>query len=384
MKSFGFALSARDGLFFKDGRGWYTSDVGRSHALPWPLPPTLRAALRAAAGREWMEQQNSPLSPEEWESQTQNLKLERVVALRRPPGETSYAQQHRLWPAPADAFYDGEHVKPLKLRAALHASASLASYDDIALDSLLWPEICERNKKPDEPKMFWSDASMMAWLRGEELQTRQAYSPELRDNIHVTIDAQTQAAAASLMFSSQVIEPMDSERYEWAIGLLGRHPEHLCLDSRALLLGGRRRPALKQSIDRDLFDAPKSLPDQSKGMRWILATPAEFQQGMIPDGFEPVEGRYQGRCFDMDLILRAALVPRPVYLSTWDMVKRAPRKTRSLAPAGSVYYVEQKSGQAFAKEDFEKIWLQSIGMGREEGLGLVLPGVWEGEGNKTP
>ena len=36
------ALLPRDGLFCKDGRGWNTSSVGRSHGHPWPPPSTLR------------------------------------------------------------------------------------------------------------------------------------------------------------------------------------------------------------------------------------------------------------------------------------------------------------------------------------------------------
>lgn len=376
MSSPTFALLPRDGMFFKDARGWHTSDVGKSHAHPWPLPPTLRGALRAAYGQAWMDANNKTLSPTDWEQHTEGVAIHRLLTLRRPIGQNAFTTNHRLWPVPADARYvEGQ---PTILSPQPPKYSALGNLSDSAYNKLWWP-YSDMSKKSERSPMFWSDQTMMQWLLGIAPHDKvPGHSPTCRDDIHVTINAQSQSAEPARLFSSRVIEPFDSSRHEWAIGLQCSFPDGSPWTLPHLIpLGGRRRPALAKPIEAVLFDAPPLNEFKgAKGLRLILTTPAQFDKGWLPDGFRDEEGIYQGTCLGMKLILKAAMVARPLYLSTWDMAAKRPRKTRSLVPAGAVYFFVKQNGEDFSPQDFRNAWLASIGKANNEGLGLVLPGIW--------
>jgi CRISPR-associated protein Cmr3 len=383
MKSTTFALLPRDGLFLKDGRGWYTSDVGRSHGHDWPLPPTIRGALRHAYGHALMERTGEPaLLPAAWEQQTAELAIRKLVAFRREPGPALDAHA-RLWPCPADAWYD-EHGAVTRLQPetrSIPGLTGLGDRQDPARAGLWRPHL--RARKPGTPPMFWAEELMVRWLRGDEVGEAEGLRPPQRTDMHVTITAETQAATQSMLFSSEVTEPLDRRETrwgEWGLAVECALPAaEIAFPPRMLTLGGRRRLARVAETSRDFFAAPGDLGGDSSGLRLILVTPAEFQEGWLPDGFEARGSEYRGRLpeIDEDVILRAALVPPPLDLSTWDMRRNAPRPTWRLVRPGAVYYFHKASGTRFLGAELQRLWLAQLGGRREEGFGLVLPGRWE-------
>jgi CRISPR-associated protein Cmr3 len=377
-----FALLPRDGLFCKDGRGWYTSDVGRSHAHPWPPPSTVLGALRASWGQALMARTSKPLSPQDWERETRDMVLGKLLTLRRPLGET-FAAKHRLWPTPADALSVEGKVRRLQPRFS--EVATLGPEDDEALEALWRP--CPPPGKPEPQPRFWTDAAMRRWLRGEVPESPCAPEPCRRSDVRVTLDFATQAAVPGMLYQAEVLEMLDREA-EWALGVECALPK----DSPGFPhgpvgLGGKRRLAIAEDVTEALFAAPPDLPERSPGLRLVLATPAEFQRGWLPDGLERSThedkpawaGHLPG--VDEPVVLRAALVPRPLELSTWDMVRGAPRPTRRLVPAGATYFFQKVSGQDFSA--LSALWLTAWGGGRDEGLGLVLPGLWNPKEART-
>jgi CRISPR-associated protein Cmr3 len=197
------ALLPRDGLFLKDGRGWYTSDIGRSHAHPWPLPPTVRGALRAAIGRGLMKRSGRDLSPAEWERETEAVSLRRVLSLRRPLAEP-FRAGHRMWPTPADALYPSSGADVIRLDPIPPKGSTLGSAAEPWVETL-WRPYPGHIGKPRQPPAFWPEADMLQWLRGEPVGAHRpgdpALRPERRAEIHVTIDRATQTAAESMMSS---------------------------------------------------------------------------------------------------------------------------------------------------------------------------------------
>ncbi|WP_224365785.1 type III-B CRISPR module-associated protein Cmr3 [Hyalangium versicolor] len=377
-----FALLPRDGLFCKDGRGWYTSDVGRSHAHVWPPPSTLRGALRAAWGHSLMARTQEVLTPEAWERETRGVTLGPLLALRRPWGHR-FTPEHRLWPVPADALSVGGQLRRLLPRPT--DVATLGPDDDDALEALWYPPLPPG--KPDPLPPFWTDECMRCWLRGE-IPAPQSV-PELvrRNDVRVTLDPATQAAMPGMLYQAEVLETLDRSG-EWALGVECALPEEAPGFPRGLVgLGGKRRLAVAEPVDAELFTAPGDLPKRAPGLRLVLATPAEFQRGWLPDGLK--RGEHEGRPAWVGLlpgvedpvVLRAALVPRPLELSTWDMARRKPRATRRLVPAGATYFFEKADGHDFTA--LQTLWLAAWGGGREEGLGRVLPGHWNPEEGRT-
>lgn len=382
-----FALLPRDGLFLKDGRGWYTSDVGRSHAHPWPLPSTVRGALRAAWGQALIARAGRRLAPEEWEQETAEVKLGRLLALWRPLGH-AFAPGHRLWPTPADAVSVDGRVRRLLPRPPPSDVATLGPGDDEALEALWRPRTPPG--KPERMPLFWTDEALRRWLRGETPETRRAPEPVRRTDVRVTLSALTQTAEPGMLYQAEVLETLGPGSGEWALGVECALPEASPDYPRGPVgLGGRRRLAMAEPVAAELFDAPAELPGDSRGLRLMLATPARFTRGWLPDGLE--RGSHEGRPAWVGMlpevrepvVLRAALVPRALELSTWDMARGAPRATRRLVPAGAVYFFERVDGGRFSARTLRALWLTAWGGGQEEGLGRVLPGHWNPEEEHT-
>lgn len=233
---------------------------------------------------------------------------------------------------------------------------------------------------------------MVAWLSGApDASTPEREAPPPRTDIHLAIDVETQASQDSMLHSREVVELLrvqsrDAGRLtleEWALGVSCAWPDPANgLPRGPVGLGGRRRLSDVELLDADLFALPEGLARATRGLRLVLATPAEFQRGWLPDGFERVDGtppRYVGRlpCVAAPVVLRAALVPRPLEVSGWDMVRRRPRPTRRWVPAGAVYFFEKHGGGDFTANELRALWLASWGGGHAEALGQVLPGVWQ-------
>ncbi|AKQ70339.1 CRISPR-associated RAMP Cmr3 [Myxococcus hansupus] len=387
-----FALLPRDGLSAKDGRGWYTSEVGRGYSLPWPLPTTVRGALRAAWGHDVMAATGITLSPASWEHRSEQVGLQRFIALRRALGE-SFTRAHRMWPVPADAVrvLDERGAECLvRLEPHPGGSRTLGPDEDDAREAL-WHPRRSASGKPLTSPLFWPESRMMAWLSGAPVSPMpEQEGLSQRTDIHLAIDVETQASQDSMLHSREVVEMLRAQRQaggfaveEWALGLSCVWPDPASgLPRGPVGLGGRRRLSSVERLDVALFAMPDALAQRTRGLRLVLATPAEFQRGWLPDGFERVAGappRYVGRlpCVDAPVVLRAALVPRALEVSGWDMVLRRPRPTRRWVPAGAVYFFEKHGGGDFTAEELRALWLASWGSGHAEALGQVLPGVWQ-------
>jgi CRISPR-associated protein Cmr3 len=394
-----FALLPRDGVSSKDGRGWYTSEVGRGHAHPWPPPTTVRGALRAAWGHHLMAGMDRPLRPEEWERRSQGLVLHRWLALRRPLGER-FQRQHRMWPRPADAALlmrgDHPHVERLEPRATPEGVATLGADEDEAREAL-WHPRTPRGKPLPSP-LFWTERDMEAWLLGETLPFHPVEDPARRLDVHLAIESTTQTAQPSMLHALEVVEMLGWESprspgqtlrpLEWGLGLECALPEAASgFPDGQIGLGSRRKLADVEQLLPALFLPPSRLPAATPGLRLILATPAQFQRGWLPDGFARETGapRYVGRLpgVEAEVVLRAALVPRPLDVSAWDTVRQAPRPTRRWVPAGAVYFFQKCDRSDFSPREIQALWLAPWGGGREEALGLVLPGSWRPEEEGT-
>lgn len=437
MSSLSLLITPRDGLFLKDGRGWYTSDIGRSHSRAWPIPSTIRGALRAAYGHAWMAHTGERLTRRAWERTSDDVQLQTLLTLRMPVGQAP-APGHRVWPVPADAIYQRAtlpasldhrpatppvHIVRLDPEPPGDRRVSCLSRDRSddpethpdpssrgapAVEwSALWRP-CIPPGKPDRRPDFWSEESMMRWLFGQPDGDSPTTTPATgfhlprRVDVHVTIDPTTEAAVPTMLFSTELTEalargahrepdPGSSREHaagfaRWAmaatIGLPAALQDPTRFPGGPLTIGGGRRLSPCQPAPASLFDPPAELGGDSPGLRLVLVTPAEFAHGWLPDGFALTrDHRYIGTLAGMELILRAALVDRPLDLSTWDMVKRAPRETRRLVRPGAVYFFHKANNEPFTADDRRRLWLSSIGRGTNDGLGCVLPGRWYRKGS---
>ena len=349
-------------------------------AVITPNPKTSGGArwnYLAAWGQALMDREARRLSSDEWERETEGVTLGPLLALARPVDE-QFAPRHRMWPMPADALLVGGEVRRLHPRP--HSGVdTLGSEDDDALEALWWPRAPEG--KPQLLPPFWSEESLVHWLRGEPPMTPGVPGPTRRIDVRVTLNARSQTAEPGMLFQEEVLEMLGPQAREWALALECTVPGDASgFPAGPVGLGGKRRLARTEPLSAEVFAAPALLPDTAPGLRLLLVTPAHFTRGWLPDGLERSE--HEGRPawvgtlpgVDGKVVLRAALVNRPWELSSWDMAKGRPRATRRLVPAGSTYFFERVDGRAFTA--LRPLWLAAWGGGREEGLGRVLPGVW--------
>lgn len=385
-----YVVVPRDGFFFKDGRGWFTSASGRGHSLDWPPPPTLLGALRTTAGR-LLETSSAEkrFDGSEFDRATKVMELGTTLPLRRPYGDTTWKAEHRCWPVPADALYvpSSKKVQALQPKSPSKESPRVPTLgrDDDPAREALWVPNQTIPAKLDNPPRWWTNADLMKWLSGgmpdkHSPEAKRALELPRRIDVHVGVDARTQSAEDGMLYTSETMEPMSlghDQTWQWGIGLSGSIPDGVDVTSIPWTLGGDRRLARAERFD-ELQQAPE-FKQTSKGLRLLVVTPAHFDRGWCPNGFVVENDAYLGTLGTNSVVLRAALMDRPIHISGWDMALGRSKPTRSCVRPGAVYFFEKSDGTEFSPSDFNALWLSAIGNGTKEGLGRVIAGPWTPE-----
>lgn len=375
-----FALVPRDGIFCKDGRGWHTSASGRGHGLDWPWPSTVLGALRTAWGRAEEARTGQLFGPQAWRERTAALRLERTLVMRRQPG-ASWTRTHRVWPVPSDALWLEGHTEVRRLEPAPLSLPTLGRDDDEARETMWVPRLDDAAKPLSAPR-WWSNESFEAWLVGRSVPARRAGSAfdlPRRVQVRVGIQPEKLTADEGVLFSHDVVETLDGES-EWAIGAEVIQPNG---DMASIAtLGSDSRLAAVEALPEQVFDPPTVLLDAfrpgSYGIRLVVVSPARFEQGWLPDGLDRRGSEFRGRVGPLkdEVVLRAAMVPRPIHVSGWDMAAGVPKPTARMVPPGAVYFFERPDGRHFGEGDVRSLWLAAIGARNDEGFGRVVPGTW--------
>lgn len=372
------ALVPRDGFFAKDGRGWHTSASGRGHGLEWPWPSTVLGALRSLWGRGEENRIDRSFTPDEWRNRTQAIQLGRTLVLRRRHGETWW-NGDAVWPVPLDALWlEGRQDVPrLNPVPPVVVVPTLGRNEDEAREKLWRPELDDLSK-PLPPPRWWDTDDFVAWLVGASVRVRaETLQTARRIQVHVGIRPEELTSDDGALFSHDVIETIDPTG-EWALGVEVTLPAGEL--PKVATLGSDSRLCRVESLPKRLFEAPASVIEafrsRSPGLRLIAISPLCFQKGWLPDGLVNEDGEYRGRIAGLDLVLRAAFVPRPIHVSGWDMAKGKPKPTSRMVAPGAVYFFERIDGSPFGEADAKSLWLAAIGTRTDEGFGRVVPAVW--------
>lgn len=370
------ALVPRDGFFAKDGRGWHTSASGRGHGLDWPWPSTALGALRSLWGRGEESRSNSTFTPDDWRTRTQPIQLGRTLVLRREHG-TAWRAEHVIWPVPLDALWLEGRSEVHRLDPVKPIAPTLGRDDDDAREAL-WRPVPDDAQKPLASPRWWSSEAFGSWLAGNAVMVREeSLEMKRRVQVHVGIRPEELTADDGVLFSHDVVETLDP-RGEWALGVEvalpgGELPKVATLGSDSRLSRVERLPT---ALFEPLACVLEAFRSSSTGLRLVAVSPVCFEKGWLPDGFVNESGQYRGKVAGIEVILRAAFVPRPVHVSGWDMAKGEPKPTSRMVPPGSVYFFERADGQPFREAEAKSLWLAALGARTDEGFGRVVPGVW--------
>lgn len=370
------ALVLRDGFFAKDGRGWHTSASGRGHGLDWPWPSTVLGALRSLWGRGEETRSNTTFTPDDWRSRTQPIQLGRTLVLRREHG-AAWRVEDATWPVPLDALWLEGRNEVHRFDPVKPIAPTLGRDDDEAREAL-WRPVPDGAQKPLASPRWWSSEEFTSWLAGKPVSVRdEALGTTRRIQVHVGIRPEELTSDDGVLFSHDVVETLDPSG-EWALGVevalpAGELPKVATLGSDSRL---SRVELLPTTIFEPSARVIEAFRTSSTGLRLAAVSPLCFEKGWLPDGLVNTNGEYRGQLAGLDVILRAAFVPRPIYVSGWDMAKGEPKPTSRMVPPGAVYFFERTDGKPFGKAEAKSLWLTALGTRTDEGFGHVVPGVW--------
>lgn len=370
------ALVPRDGFFAKDGRGWHTSASGRGHGLDWPWPSTVLGALRSLWGRGEETRSNTTFTPDDWRSRTQPIQLGRTLVLRREHG-AAWRVEDATWPVPLDALWLEGRTEVHRLDPEKPIAPTLGRDDDEAREALWRPEPHDAQKPLASPR-WWSSEEFISWLSGKSVSVRkETLATTRRVQVRVGIRPEELTSDDGVLFSHDVVETLDPSG-EWALGVEVALPAGEL--PKVATLGSDSRISRVESLPTTLFEPPARVIDAfraaSPDLRLVAASPLCFEKGWLPDGFVNESGEYRGQLAGLDVVLRAAFVPRPIHVSGWDMAKGEPKPTSRMVPPGAVYFFERTDGQPFGEAEAKSLWLAALGTRTDEGFGRVVPGVW--------
>ena len=171
---------------------------------------------------------------------------------------------------------------------------------------------------------------------------------ETEPRVGVGLDPATRSAREGQLFTAEVIrlrkrsdKSPDNERFD--VGFLvtiqgaevpGNGPLRVGGDGHAMLLfaaEGYRPPEPN-------YEAIAALGR----CRMVLASPGVFPGGWLPTGVERLDGeRFEFSLHGVRARLAAAAVPRAQVVSGWDLAARKPKPSVRVAPAGSVYWLDE-------------------------------------------
>lgn len=381
-------IEPRDPLIFRDGRPFNASPGARAKTLSFPFPASVAGAARTRAGLDANGRFDSGLIGALLNKQVRGPLL---VELDASGGVIDW-----LFHAPADARllkHDPHDKRQKQARIVPLTVNETPSGADSNLSSalaLVGP-IEHVNEKPcSEVPAFWRWASYEQWLLAPTVQTIDLAKlghpgPTRESRMHVSIAGDKQTAEDGALFqTSGLVFMEDTVEKGAAYPLLAKAKSlGLVLETDATLkeglgfLGGEQRVA-RWRLGPDKL--PACPPDVRKGIiaskhcRLILATPALFTQGFLPDA---------GKLSRAGVVASVLAVVNHRYqvVSGWDYDKKLPKPTRRLVPAGSVYFLKLEGSDDAIGEFVGKVWLQAISDDEQacrDSFGLALLGAWDG------
>jgi CRISPR-associated protein Cmr3 len=253
------------------------------------------------------------------------------VARRLPDGTVQ-----TLHPVPADLVL-GEgampdtvtvrRVQPVAPMAGLLSSAPLAQ----------WPVLPQDDRAKPVGGRWLTQRGWAAYLEGKTPPADQFVTTgalwQLDSRVGVGLDAETRRAADGKLFTVQAVA------FRPGVGFLasvqGAQPPQAGL----LRLGGDGRGAVLDIAKAyQPFQPDWAALARARRCRLVLTTPGLFAQGWALPGFDEVTRRVELPGLSARLV--CATVPRAETVSGWDLVLRQPKPAQRVAPAGSVYWLD--------------------------------------------
>lgn len=272
-------------------------------------------------------------------------------------GRQRASDMEPLWSLPADVVAgDNDNsatlsfINPQRLYPGLSCSTATA----------LIPVLRKRKATKSQSGIWLNGAGLAAYLRGEPLfrTTHIVHKSELWKSdfrTGIALDKEKRSAAEGQLYTSEAIAMCDHIGFIADVaGAMDRLPQQ-----GLLRLGGDGRCAQVSACHVNWPQPDYKRIEKEKRFRLVLTTPGIFEQGWRLPGVGENSNRWQGpEGASADLV--CASVARANVVSGWDLAQGRPKAAMRAAPAGSVYWFDNFSGD-----------IASLQMLVSEGLGCL-------------
>lgn len=380
-------IQPRDPMIFRDGKPFNATPGAQAKSLPFPYPSTLAGGVRTRVGMDADGRFDKRQIPRLLQLSIRGPVL---VAL-----DKSGDIEDWYLPTPSDCLVveaddqsQGQRywVYPVELPDG--ASTNLEHGHLVSANPAV------KQKPHKKAPQFWNWRTMQAWLTQPANDPApvdlseigiSGLTPESR--VHVRIDAETGTASESFLFQTSGLEFLTIAQSEEdtkpkTLSKLQRYAITVETDAELApgidFLGGERRVVNWKQSNKSLPTCPDEIRDaivDQKHCRLMLATPAIFKQGYLPEWVCK-------HIPELTVTIIAAAVSRYQAVSGWDFEKAAPKASRYLAPAGSVYFLSLEGDDWSIQRFIELVWMNTVSddkQDRRDGFGLALLGAWDGK-----
>lgn len=225
-------------------------------------------------------------------------------------------------------------LQPTALSSGLQTSTNLP----------LLPVLAEEQRGKPAGGYWLTQAGWEKYLKGETpavgdlVKTSQLWAIDHR--VGVGLDAHTRRAADGKLFSVQAVSMVQRQHSTagFDVGFVAAVSGAELPKNGSLRLGGDGRAAALHPCDARLPTADHAAIAAARRCRIVLSTPGIFADGWRLPGVD-AQGRFA--LGDVCGKLVCAAVPRFEAISGWDLARREPKPAQRVAPAGSVYWLDE-------------------------------------------
>lgn len=377
-------IEPRDALIVRDGRPFDNTAGTRAKSLDFPFPSTTTGGARTRAG---LGKINGDLSKFDKKLSDEVMNIEvRGALLAEFDGDKVKLLVH----APADCLIvkpenDGEKNRfPL---VPLEKNVDVFSNID---DDLHLLGTTEKVKgKPQSETRFWYWTEFKKWLsKADESDTVVGHSGLTKEQrTHVRILDETngyknKANSEGGLFQTRGLEFTYNEGKQFSSAKklamvieVERQNNGGDIEDGIAPLGGERRIVAWRKSEAIFPNCPDEVRTKilaDKACRLILLTPAIFENGYKPAWLKDANG--------LTVDVKAIAVNRAQVISGWDFVRKKPKPTRRMCPAGTVLFL--KLGEGDIEKWINETWFHCISdapQDRKDGFGLAALGTWCGK-----
>ena len=388
-------IEPRDALIVRDGRPFGSTAGVRAKSLDFPFPSTTTGGVRTRAGLDLIKGDVNEFPKYKINGESLSEAVQKIEVRGALLAEVEDGEVNLLVHAPADCLIVASENKNEKNRFPLVPLESDNLDFCSNLDGLHLLGTTEKvTGKPQSEPRFWRWTKFEKWLKSAdeadvidvETLGHRGLTGEQRTHVRIldeTKGYQTKANVPGGLFQTRGLEftvtdeknQLSSAKKMVLVVEVERHNFGGEIQEGIAPLGGERRVVAWRKSDENIFpNCPGEIKTRiasDKSCRLILLTPAIFENGFKPTWLQTANG--------LTATVEAIAVSRTQVISGWDFVKRSPKPTRRMCPAGTVLFLRLSDGD-IGKWN-EHTWFRCMSdseQDRKDGFGLAALGTWDG------